>query len=79
MSFNYNTEKPNILKDINLTVKSGDLVEGIGQSGEGKSTLIDLILGLLKPTKGSIIINEYDNYIIQAHGKIKLVMFLKIF
>ena len=36
LSFNYNTEKPNILKDINLTVKSGDLVGIIGQSGEGK-------------------------------------------
>ena len=72
LSFNYNTEKPNILKDINLTVKSGDLVGIIGQSGEGKSTLIDLILGLLKPTKGSIIINEYDNYYNSSSWKNKI-------
>jgi len=42
-----------VLKDINLTVNEGDFVSIIGYSGTGKSTLISLIAGLLKPDAGS--------------------------
>lgn len=41
-----------ILKDINLTVNEGDFVSIIGYSGTGKSTLISLIAGLMKPDQG---------------------------
>ena len=43
-----------ILKDINLTVKRGEILVIIGSSGSGKSTLLKLIIGLLKPTSGQI-------------------------
>lgn len=43
-----------ILKDIDLTVNEGDFVSIIGYSGTGKSTLINLIAGLLKPDSGSV-------------------------
>ena len=45
------------LKDINLTVNSGDVVGIIGTNGAGKSTLLKLIAGVYKPTKGSICVD----------------------
>ncbi|MCU0546979.1 MAG: ABC transporter G family ATP-binding protein/permease [Oscillatoriaceae cyanobacterium Prado104] len=43
-----------ILKDINLTVKENDFIVLRGENGVGKSTLINLILGLLRPSGGKI-------------------------
>ncbi|MGM7724741.1 energy-coupling factor ABC transporter ATP-binding protein [Metabacillus sp. Hm71] len=47
------------LYDINLTVKSGSYVSIIGHTGSGKSTILQHLNGLLKPTKGSIHIGEH--------------------
>jgi len=52
LSFAY--EKDFILEDINLTVEEKDFLAIIGPNGGGKSTLLKLILGMLKPKKGSI-------------------------
>jgi nitrate/nitrite transport system ATP-binding protein len=46
-------ERSNVLHDINLQVAEGDFVSIIGYSGTGKSTLINLIAGLLKPDSGA--------------------------
>lgn len=43
-----------VLKDISLTVYEGDFLGIIGPNGGGKTTLLKLILGLLKPTRGTI-------------------------
>ena len=51
--FNYPNCKY-ILNDINLRTKKNECIGIIGKSGIGKSTLIDLITGLVKPQKGSI-------------------------
>lgn len=49
-----------ILTDVNLTVDRGDFVAITGPNGGGKTTLLRLILGLLKPTTGTIAIeNEH--------------------
>lgn len=57
LSFRYSDEEPWILKDINLIIKKGSVTGFIGSTGTGKSTLIDIIMGLLEPSKGSIFID----------------------
>ena len=55
LSFKYNNEI--ILDNINLEISKNDYVALIGPNGGGKTTLIKLILGLLKPSNGSITLN----------------------
>jgi nitrate/nitrite transport system ATP-binding protein len=43
-----------VLRDINLTVEEGEFVAIVGYSGAGKTTLISMIAGLLKPDSGSV-------------------------
>lgn len=45
---------------INLSIKRGDFVSIIGRSGSGKSTMLNMITGLLRPTSGKVIINGDD-------------------
>jgi len=52
VSFRYNRQTA--LQNVNLTVRSGDFIAMIGPNGGGKTTLLKLILGLLKPKQGSI-------------------------
>lgn len=49
-----------ILNDINLEISSGEFVSIIGNNGEGKSTLVKLLSGILLPTTGNIYINDLD-------------------
>ncbi len=53
VKFNYNKNE-RVLDDINLIVNKGEKIGLIGETGSGKSTLIDLILGLIEPLNGSI-------------------------
>nr|MBO2469656.1 zinc ABC transporter ATP-binding protein [Bacillota bacterium] len=52
VTFSYG-DRP-VLEDINLTVTHGEFLGIVGPNGGGKSTLIKLILGLLKPNRGEI-------------------------
>lgn len=45
-----------VLEDVNLTVKKGEFLAIIGPNGGGKTTLLKIILGLLKPQKGEVYI-----------------------
>jgi len=58
VDFNYG-EKP-VLRNINLTVKPGQLVALVGHSGSGKTTLANLLLRFYDPTRGSIRIGGVD-------------------
>jgi ATP-binding cassette subfamily B protein len=54
VSFRYASDSPWILQGVNLKINKGDNIGFIGLTGSGKSTLIDLIMGLLEPTSGTI-------------------------
>ena len=51
-----------VLHNLSLTIQKGQSVALIGPSGAGKTTLADVILGLLKPQKGQIILDGQDVY-----------------
>ena len=54
MTFGYNPEKP-VLKDIDLTIDAGDKIAFIGYNGMGKTTLLKLLAGRLKPQAGRVV------------------------
>jgi len=49
-----------ILSDINLTIEKGEFVAIVGYSGAGKTTLISLIAGLIKPDTGTVKLNDLE-------------------
>ena len=49
-----------ILEDINLDIKRGEILVVLGQSGAGKSVLLQNLIGLFKPTQGTIEIDNVD-------------------
>jgi NitT/TauT family transport system ATP-binding protein len=53
-------EKVNAIDTINLTAHRGEFISLVGPSGCGKTTLIRIIAGLLRPTKGVVLINGKD-------------------
>lgn len=66
LCFSYNTKDKFMLNNISLKIKKGSKVGLIGPSGSGKSSLLDLIMGLLTPNKGFITVDQttlnYNNY-----------------
>lgn len=57
LSFAYPNSPP-VLEHINLNVEKGEFLGIVGPNGGGKTTLLKLILGLLKPTQGVVLINK---------------------
>lgn len=53
LSFRYGPELPWVLRGIDLEIVKGSRIGFIGTTGEGKSTLLDIIMGLLLPSKGT--------------------------
>lgn len=56
--FRYTTETPMVLKGINLTVRRGERIGVMGRTGGGKSTFLDLLMGLLEPTSGGMYVDD---------------------
>ena len=60
ITFSYPSSQSNILKNINMDVKSGETVAIVGKSGSGKTTLLDLIPRLYDPDNGNIFFNNVN-------------------
>tara|TARA_B100000003_G_scaffold208228_1_gene227888 strand:+ start:76 stop:1833 length:1758 start_codon:yes stop_codon:yes gene_type:complete len=76
VSFRYETSLNNILDEINLNIKSGEMTALVGHSGAGKSTIMNLIPRFYKPLNGDILIDEqsiYNYSIISLRENISLV------
>ncbi len=61
ISFKYPSKTTNLFNDINLEINKGEIIGIKGQSGEGKSTLINMICGFLVPDKGEILVDDDVN------------------
>ena len=59
VTFSYNTGQE-ILRDIDFQIAKGDFVGIIGPSGAGKTTFVDVLLGLLPPSQGRILVDGVD-------------------
>lgn len=59
VSFGYNQGEM-VLKDITFTVPAGKKVALVGESGEGKTTVTNLLLRLYEPNKGAVFIDDFD-------------------
>ena len=56
LCFTYTNSKPYILDNVNLKIEKGSYVSILGENGSAKSTLVKLVLNLLKPNSGQIVI-----------------------
>jgi len=72
VSYSYESSEFPAVKFVSLKVPSGHTVAFIGASGSGKSTLADLIVGLLRPTSGTVVLQNPDlrniGYVPQSPG-----------
>lgn len=55
--FRFNKSSDYILKNLNMTINKGETIGITGNSGSGKTTILNLLLGVLKPTSGDIFID----------------------
>jgi ATP-binding cassette, subfamily B, bacterial PglK len=69
VSFRYPNSERLILDDAFLTIRQGDFLLISGPSGVGKSTLVDLVLGLIRPSKGFIEINGVNASVFRETNK----------
>ena len=58
VSYSYPESERKVLDDVYFTIQKGDFIGIIGTTGSGKSTLIDILVGLLQPNSGEILIDE---------------------
>ena len=60
VSFHYPNNEQIVLDDISLTIKQGQHVAIVGENGAGKSTFVKLLLGLYKPTSGTVLVDDIN-------------------
>jgi ABC-type bacteriocin/lantibiotic exporter with double-glycine peptidase domain len=58
--FRYQPEQPDVLRGLDLEIRRGERIGLIGSTGSGKSTTIDLLMGLLQPTSGMVLVDGED-------------------
>ena len=62
VSYNYPDVKDKVIEDLNFKINKGDFIGLIGKSGEGKTTILDLLMGLIKTKAGEIEVDGRSIY-----------------
>ncbi len=65
-----------VLRDINIVVRSGEIISIVGPNGAGKSTLLKCMAGIVKPCRGSIKYNNIDIISLDERRRAKIVGYL---
>jgi len=73
VSFRYEPDGTPILNGITLTIRQGESVAIVGASGAGKTTLVDIILGLIEPESGCVLI---DGHLLAAEHRPRLFSYV---
>ena len=60
VSFSYGRDLPLILRDVSVSVDQGDTITLLGPNGVGKTTLLNILCGLLRPDSGSVLLDGRD-------------------
>ena len=58
--FRYNKSKTNVLDDFNLKIEQGETIALVGESGAGKSTILNLVIGFNEATTGQVLVDGND-------------------
>ena len=58
LSFRYGDESPWVLRNLDLSIPKGSRIGVVGTTGSGKSTLIDLLMGLIQPSEGALLVDD---------------------
>lgn len=77
VSYKYKDSEKYIIEDLNLTINKGEKLAIVGVNGAGKTTIVMLICGLLRPTSGEILLNDkpIDDYNIYDYQTLFSVAF----
>ncbi|MDH5186842.1 MAG: ABC transporter ATP-binding protein [candidate division WOR-3 bacterium] len=75
-SINFSYEKEDFLKDFSLAIESGEFFGIIGPNGSGKTTILKIMAGLLKPRSGNVLILEKDINLISRNDMAKIIGFV---
>ncbi|WP_416147223.1 ABC transporter ATP-binding protein [Salipaludibacillus sp. HK11] len=69
VDFGYRNSEKHVLQNLNLTIKAGESIAFVGESGAGKSTVLNLVTGFYRPSNGGLIVdgNPMDGMDIQSY------------
>lgn len=62
VSFRYERDQPLVLQGLKLKIRRGERVGIVGETGSGKSTMVDLLMGLLEPEEGQLVVDGEPIY-----------------
>jgi ABC-type multidrug transport system fused ATPase/permease subunit len=77
VSFFYNNTTDPIIKNIDFRIEKGECIAILGENGTGKSTLLNLISGLLKPSSGSVLLDNVEQEIYSNKHWIKKISYIQ--
>jgi len=77
VSFVYDNARDPIIKSIDFRLEKGECIAILGENGTGKSTLLNLISGLLKPSSGSVLLDNVEQEIYSNKYWIKKISYIQ--